>query len=211
MRMFRLMSTRSVVTSLPSTTTPGRDEHRAAPFDHVLVGVVADVGIVERSPAAQQNAALADLFVARQRFVEEVEQIVVQRHHLLHELDILHQPHQVVGEELDGGHGADAAGIERGGMHVAAFHQAEHLARHAAHLQRFAIERAGERIQRPHDVGDGADSRAVSACGRLRASRALAQHARDWFPSPSARRSRRRPGCPGRCCGRTCTRRLRPG
>ena len=91
---------------------------------------------------------LADLFVAGQRLVEEVEQVVVQRHDLLHELDVLHQADQVVGEELDGRHGADAAGIERGGMDVAAFHQAEHLARHAAHLQRFAIERAGERIER---------------------------------------------------------------
>ena len=126
----------------------GRDEHLSAPVGHVLVGVVADVGIVERAPAAQQNAALAHLLVARQRLVEEVEQVVVQRHDLLHELDVLHQPHQVIGEELDRGHGADAARIERRGMHVPAFHQAEHLARHAAHLQRFAIERAGERIQR---------------------------------------------------------------
>ena len=80
----------------------------------------------------------------------------MQRHHLLHELDILHQPHQVVGEELNRGHGADAARIQSGRMHVPAFHQAEHLAGHAAHLQRFAIERSGERIQRAHDVGDGA-------------------------------------------------------
>ena len=72
----------------------------------------------------------------------------MQRHDFLHELDILHQPHQVVGEELNRGHGANAAGIERGGMHVPAFHQAEHFARHAAHLQRFAVERAGEGIQR---------------------------------------------------------------
>jgi len=39
-------------------------------------------------------------------------------------------------------------------MNVTAFHQAEHLAGHAAHLQRFAIEGAGEWIQRDHDVGD---------------------------------------------------------
>ena len=154
--MFRLMSTRSVVTSLPSTTTPGSHKHLAAPVGHVLVGVVADVGIVERSPAAQQNAAPADLFITRQRFIEEIEKIVVQRHDLLHELHVLHQAHDIIGEELDGGNGSHAAGIERGRMHVAAFHQAEHLARHAAHLQRFAIERAGERIQRGHDIGDGA-------------------------------------------------------
>ena len=72
----------------------------------------------------------------------------MQRHDLLHELDILHQADQIVGEELDRGHRADAARIERRRMHVAAFHQAEHLARHAAHLQGFAIERAGERIER---------------------------------------------------------------
>ena len=72
----------------------------------------------------------------------------MQRHDLLHELDVLHQPDEVVGEELHRGNRADAAGIERGRMHVAAFHQAEHLARHAAHRKRLAIELAGERIQR---------------------------------------------------------------
>ena len=80
----------------------------------------------------------------------------MQRNDLLHELHILHQTHQIIGEELDGRHRADAAGIQRGRMHMAAFHQAEHLARHAAHGQRFAIERAGEWIQRRHDVGDRA-------------------------------------------------------
>ena len=80
----------------------------------------------------------------------------MQRNDFLHELHILHQPHNVVGEELDGRNRSDAARIQRRRMHVAAFHQAEHLARHAAHLQGFAIERAGKRIQRRHDVGDGA-------------------------------------------------------
>ena len=41
-------------------------------------------------------------------------------------------------------------------MDVPAFHQAEHLARHPAHVQGFAVELAGERVERPHDVGDGA-------------------------------------------------------
>ena len=36
------------------------------------------------------------------------------------------------------------------------FHQAEHLAGHAAHLQRFQVEGTGERIQRLHDVGNRA-------------------------------------------------------
>ena len=125
-----------------------RDEHRLAPIVHGLVVVVADVGVLERTPAAKQHAALAHFLVARQRLVEEVEQIVVQRHALLHELDVFHQPHQIIGEELDGRHRADAAGIERRGMHVPAFHQAEHLARLAADLQRLAIELAGERIER---------------------------------------------------------------
>jgi hypothetical protein len=39
-------------------------------------------------------------------------------------------------------------------MHVPALHQAEHLARDAAHLQRLAIERPGERVQPAHEIGD---------------------------------------------------------
>ncbi len=39
-------------------------------------------------------------------------------------------------------------------MHVAPFHQAEHLPGHAAHLQSFQIEPTSERIQRVHDIGD---------------------------------------------------------
>ena len=106
----------------------GRDVHRPAPVGHLLVGVVADVRVLERAPAAQQDAPPADLLVAGQRLVEEVEQVVVQRHALLHELDVPHQPDEVVGEELHGGHGADAAGVERRGVDVPALHQAEHLA-----------------------------------------------------------------------------------
>ncbi len=41
-------------------------------------------------------------------------------------------------------------------MDVASFHQAEHLAGEAADHQGFAVELAGEGIQRGHDVGDGA-------------------------------------------------------
>ena len=43
-------------------------------------------------------------------------------------------------------------------MDVPAFHQAEHLARVAADLQRLAVELAGEGIERRHDVGDGAEA-----------------------------------------------------
>ena len=150
------MSTRSVGDQLAVDDDAGGDVHLASPVGHVLVGVVALLGIVERSPAAEQHAALADFLVAGKGLVPEVEEIVVQGHDLLHELHILHQAHHVVGEHLDGGNRADAARIERGGMHVAAFHEAEHLAGEAAHGQRLAVELAGERVERGHDVGDGA-------------------------------------------------------
>ena len=153
--MPRLMSTRFVVTSLPSTTMPGVTYMRVAPFVHRAVVVIADVRILERTPAAQQDPPPADLFVPGQRLVPEVEQVFVQRQALLHELDVPHQAYEVVGEELHGGNGADAAGIKRRGMNVPAFHQAEHLARHAADLQRLAIEVARERVEGPHDVADG--------------------------------------------------------
>ncbi len=133
----------------------GRDEHGVAPLLHVLVGEVADLGVLERAPAAEQRAAQADLVVAGQRLVEEVEQVVVHRHDLLHELDVAHQPGHVVGHQLDGGGGADAARVQRGRMDVPAFHQAEHLPRPPADLQRLPVELAGERVERPHDVGDG--------------------------------------------------------
>ena len=78
----------------------------------------------------------------------------MHRHDLLHELDVAHEPGHVVGHQLDGRDGAGAAGVERGRVHVAPFHQAEHLPRPAADLKRLAVELAGERVQRPHDVGD---------------------------------------------------------
>ena len=131
------------------------DEHLAAPVGHVLVLEVAVLRVLERAPAAEQDAPLADLLVAGQRLVEEVEQVVVHRHDLLHELDVAHQPGQVVGHQLDGGDRADAARVERGGVDVPPLHQAEHLPGAAADLQRLAVELAGERVQRPHDVADG--------------------------------------------------------
>ena len=67
--------------------------HIARPqLGHVLVLEVAHVGILERAPAAEQDAPAADLLVAGQRLVEEVEEVVVQRHDALHELDVAHQP-----------------------------------------------------------------------------------------------------------------------
>ena len=132
----------------------GRDEHGVAPALHVLVGEVADLGILERAPAAQQRAAQTDLVVAGQGFVEEVEEVVVHGHDLLHELHVAHQPGHVVGHQLNRRGGADAARVQRGRMHVPAFHEAEHLSRPPADLQRLAVELAGERVERPHDVGD---------------------------------------------------------
>ena len=141
------------------------DEHLPAPVGHVLVLEVAVRRVVEASPAAEQDAPLADVLVARQRLVEEVEQVVVQRHDLLHELDVAHQPGQVVGHQLDGRHRADAARVERRGVDVAPLHQAEHLARVAADLQRLAVELALDRVERPHDVADGAVAVDRRRCG----------------------------------------------
>src|SRR3984885_14908969 len=52
----------------------GGDVHGAAPLGHLLVGIIADRGIIERAPARQKDAPLANLFVSGKRFVEEVEQ-----------------------------------------------------------------------------------------------------------------------------------------
>ncbi len=200
--MPRLMSTSDVVTSLPSTTTPGVTNMACAPVLHVLVGEVAVLGILEGAPAAEQRAAQADLLVSGQRFVEEVEEVVVHRHDLLHELDVAHQPGHVVGHQLDGGRGADAARVQRRRVYVPALHEAEHLPCPAADLQRLAVELAGERVECPHDVGDRCGSRA-----RRRAAPGCSPPwpaRRDWSRRPSSRRSPRRPGSPGRCCGRTC-------
>ena len=79
----------------------------------------------------------------------------MQRQDLLHELDIFHETNEIVSEELNSRHCAYAARIERRRMNVPALHQAEHLARHAAHLQSLAIEGACKWIERGHDVGDG--------------------------------------------------------
>ena len=88
----------------------------------------------------------------------------MEGHNLLHELDVLHQAHEIIGEQLNRRDRANSSGIERRRMHVAAFHQAEHFAGHAAHLKRLAIERAGEGIQGAHDVRDGVE--AVQICAR---------------------------------------------
>ena len=58
---------------------------------------------------------------------------------------------------------------------MAPLHEAEHLARHAAHLQGFAVELALERIERLHDVADRAV--AVRAGVRRLGLRRLLPHA----------------------------------
>ena len=85
---------------------------------------------------------------------------------LLHEFDVLHKPHQVIGEELNGRNRTYATRIQSGRMHMAPFHQAEHLAGHPAHLQRLPIKGAGEGIEGAHDVGDHAVAVQVSMWGR---------------------------------------------
>ena len=194
---------------LPVDDDAGRDVHAPAPVAHVVVAEVAVVRVLERAPAAEQHSTLAHLLVARQRLVEEVEEVVVHRHDPLHELDVAHQAGQVVGEHLQRPRRTDAARVERGGVDVAALHEAEHLARRAAHLERLAVELALERVQRPHDVADGAVPvlTGMRRFGAVRRARAR----RGWSRRPSSRRSRPRPGSPGRCCGRTCTRRPRRG
>ena len=88
----------------------------------------------------------------------------MHRHDALHELHVAHQPGQVVGEQLHGRRRAHAARVERRRVHVPPLHQAEHLPRGAAHLERLAVELALERVQRAHDVADVA----VAVVGRVR-------------------------------------------
>ena len=153
----------------------GRDEHRPTPLRHVLVVEVADCRILEGAPAAEQRTPQSDLLVTGQRLVEEVEEVVMHRHDLLHELDVAHQTGQVVGHQLDRCHRSDAARVERRGVDVPTLHQAEHLPGVAAHVEGFPVEVAGKRIQRSHDVADGAIAM-ITSVRRLGVVRLL-QHA----------------------------------
>ena len=85
-------------------------------------------------------------------------------HDLLHELHVAHEARDVVGEELDGGRGADAARVERRRVDVPALHQAEHLPRVPGDLEGLPVELPGERVERPHDVAD----RVVAVVARVR-------------------------------------------
>ena len=130
------------------------DEHLVAPVAHRLVVVGAEVRVVERAPAVQEHAPAADLLIARQRLVEEVEDVVVHRDGLLDEVQAAHQPDLVVRQQRRRRHRADAARVDRGRVHVAPLHQADHLAPDPAHVQRLAVRRARERVERRHDVRD---------------------------------------------------------
>src|SRR6201987_3690921 len=131
------------------------NKHPPSPSGHVLVGVIANIRVIERTPAREKYAPLSHLFIYWQRFVEKVEKVIVQRYDFLHELYVLHQAHEIIRKELNRRYGSHAAGIKGGWMNVAPFHQAEHFAGHAAYLQSFAVELAHERIQRAHDVRNG--------------------------------------------------------
>src|SRR5215475_3193142 len=157
----------------------GSDVHRTSPLVHVLVLVIDDIGIVERTPAAQQGTAIPDFFVSGQSFVHEVEQVIVQRHDPLHELHILHEPDEIVGKDLYGSRRTDSPRIERGRMHMPFLHETEHLARAVADGKCLAIKLAREWIQRRHDVCNGS----ISVNARMGGFFALrfAPHARIGF------------------------------
>ena len=82
----------------------------------------------------------------------------MQRHDFLHELAVAHEPDEVVSEELNRRHRADAAWIKRRRMNVTSFHETKHLARVPADVQGSRDKTPAERIQRRHDVGDSAVS-----------------------------------------------------
>ena len=133
----------------------GGNIHPLSPMGHVLVGVIANIWIIERTPTCEKYAPLSHFFITWQSLVEKVEKIIMQRYDFLHELYVLHQAHEIIRKELNRRYGSHAAGIKGGWMNVPAFHQAEHFAGHAAYLQSFAVELAHERIQRAHDVRNG--------------------------------------------------------
>src|SRR3982751_6739561 len=116
MRMPRLISTRSVVTSFPSTTTPGVTYILRPHWVMSLYSKLQYSGSWKEPP-------VPDLLVPGQRFVEEVEEVVVHRDDLLHELDVAHEPGHVVCHQLDRRHGPDPTRVERRRVDVPALHQ----------------------------------------------------------------------------------------
>ena len=132
----------------------GGDVHRLAPLVHRLVAVVAGPRVLERAPAAEQDAPPADLLVPRKRLVEEVEDVVVHGDRALDEIQDADQPGDVVGEQRRLGRDPHAAGIDGGRVRVTTFHEAEHLPGGPGHLQGLPVEIAFERVERTHDVRD---------------------------------------------------------
>jgi hypothetical protein len=78
----------------------------------------------------------------------------VQGQRSLHELDVLHKPDEIIGEDLRCRLRPDTTGIESRWVDMPSLHEAEHLPRLAALDQSFPIKRACERIERAHDIGD---------------------------------------------------------
>ena len=75
-------------------------------------------------------------------------------HRPLDVVDVAHQAHVVVGAGLVRDVHRHPAGHDRRGMCVPAAEQAVHLPGVTRHLERLQVEVAGERVKRPHDVGD---------------------------------------------------------
>ncbi len=132
----------------------GGDVALPPPLGHVAVVVVDVVGVVEIAPADEIRVAVADHVVPRQLLQEEVVEVVVHRHGPLDVVDVAHQPHVVVRAGLVRDVDRDPAGHDRRRVGVAAAEQAVHLAGVARHLEGLQVEVAGERVERPHDVGD---------------------------------------------------------
>ncbi len=95
----------------------------------------------------------------------------MQRDDALHELHVAHQTRVVVGEQLDRRCRAHTTRIQRRRVDVAPLHEAEHLAGPPADLERLAVELAGERVERAHDVAN----RGVAVIGGVRGLRAVGE------------------------------------
>ena len=146
---------------------PGGDVPLAAPLRHVPVVVVDVVGVVEAAPVHEIGVAVADHVVPRQLPEEEVVQVVVHGDDALDVVEVPHQAHVVVGQRLVRDVRRAAAGHDRRRVRVPAAEQAVHLARVPGHLEGLQVEVPGERVQRPHDVGDRAVAVDVGVLGQL--------------------------------------------
>src|SRR5699024_5267125 len=121
-------------------------EHRLAPLVHVLVLVVDYLGVLPGTPAAEHYPSTTHFLVAGQRLVEEVEDVVVHGDGLLHEIQDLDQPTDVVGECGRRGHRSDSTRIHGRRMDVTALHNAEHFPGNPADPEGFFVELTLERV-----------------------------------------------------------------